>query len=319
MTVRTTDPADLRKRALLVGLTTKLPGVDKKHREASDELCEDKGVKAGAAKVIKEKFDRRNAVFADIVKSKGLLRNTFLGLTGPWQDDGLRIISARKYPQLRQLMDDMIADLNTKVEAFVAIWATIVAQAKHDLGPLYESEDYPTAEAIRAKFKFVIETQVIPDHTNTVLDLDAARIEKLTEEATSLERERLETLSAHTHTVTSEALGHMVSALREFGDEIEGTKRTRTFRDSLVKGMAQLADVLPGLNVTGDPKLDKLASDIAGKLTLADPATLRGCKVKGDKRSEAERDAEASKAREELADDAEDIFDSLSGVFGDGA
>jgi hypothetical protein len=81
--------------------------------------------------------------------------------------------------------------------------------------------------------------------------------------------------------------------------------------------MAALADTLPGLNVTGDPALDKLAKDIAAKLTVINAAELRGDKVKGDNRSKERVEAEAASKREETADAAAEILNDLDGIFGD--
>ena len=321
MTIKSADPQRLREEALLVRVLTKLPGVDKKHKEASEELCRTKGVEDGAGKVIKQKFDPQGEVFKSIVTAKGLLRNTFLLDTGPWQDDGFRVVRAKKYASFREKIDALIAQCEALAEQFVKIWENeVIPDAKRRLGPLFEQGDYPSTADIRAAFRFEIETMVIPDHTHTVLDMDQDRIDRLVKETEELTAQRTQKLAEHVHEEVAEALEHVIAACREYGDEIVGAKsnRTRSFKDTIVPKLAQIADVLPGLNITGDPRLDKIASRIAGDLTVTDGKTLRGNK-KGpeDKRSKEERDAEGAKAREEMADKAEDILDDLQNVFGD--
>ena len=53
------------------------------------------------------------------------------------------------------------------------------------------------------------------------------------------------------------------------GDGIE-----HPFRDSVVTNLVKLVDVLPKLNVTGDPELERLAAQVRASL-LVDPQELR--------------------------------------------
>jgi hypothetical protein len=46
------------------------------------------------------------------------------------------------------------------------------------------------------------------------------------------------------------------------------------FRDSVVTNLVKLVDVLPKLNVTGDPELERLATQVRASL-LVDPQELR--------------------------------------------
>ena len=48
----------------------------------------------------------------------------------------------------------------------------------------------------------------------------------------------------------------------------------RNSRDSVVTNLVKLVDVLPKLNVTGDPELERLASQVRASL-LVDPQELR--------------------------------------------
>ena len=46
------------------------------------------------------------------------------------------------------------------------------------------------------------------------------------------------------------------------------------FRDSVITNLVKLVDVLPKLNVTGDPELERLAAQVRASL-LVDPQELR--------------------------------------------
>ena len=253
MTVRTKD-IDIRQRACLVRISTKLMGSEKKDNPATAKLVTLVGCSEGAAKAVKHHINPNNEAYKAIKIVKGLIRNTHIDLTGCWQDDGFRIIGTKRFASYERTMDDLFARFWAKVEVFVQSWDDVLAEAKKDLGDMFNEDDYPDKDDVRACFNVEREVEVIPDRTNTILDLDQARVEKLQADAITKDRERMVTLTAETHQRVAEELEGMVKALREFGGEIKGTKRTRTFRNSLIDRMAGLADVLPGLNLTNDPK-----------------------------------------------------------------
>ena len=318
MTVKTTDTYDLRKRAILVKVNTSVLGTQKKDQEATAKAALDHNANKDQIFVGKNIVNRKNPLFKKLDKIRGLIRNTHLTSTGPWDDDW-RVISTKKYGSYRQVIEDLFAQAWEAVDEIVKYWEDLKAEAKINLGDLYDESLYPSVDHLRASFSFELETEVLPDRANTILDLDKARTDKIVADAKALDEKRVETLTDHTHKVVREELEGMVAALAEFGDDIPDTKRTRTFRDSLTKRMSALADTLPGLNITGDVKLDKLAKKIAAKLTIADAAELRGDKKKGDNRTDARREAEAATKREEVSNDAKEILNDLDGVFGNPA
>ena len=56
--------------------------------------------------------------------------------------------------------------------------------------------------------------------------------------------------------------------------KVTGEGVEHPFRDSVVTNLVKLVDVLPKLNVTGDPELERLAAQVRASL-LVDPQELR--------------------------------------------
>ena len=71
------------------------------------------------------------------------------------------------------------------------------------------------------------------------------------------------------------------------------------FRDTVVTNLVKLVDVLPKLNVTGDPELERLAAQVRASL-LVDPQELR----------------KSESVRSETAKDATAICERMAGVYG---
>jgi hypothetical protein len=318
MTIKTSDKYNLRERAILVRVSTSMFGTQKKDKDATNATATQYGAAADQVAVTKSIINRKNPLFKKIDRIKGLIRNTHLAQTGVW-DDNFRIIATKKYSTWRSVMDELIINFDNAVDDFIKSLPDIIAEAKDNLGSLYDASLIPSAEEVREAFNVAMETEVLPDRGNVVMDLDKAQVDGIVAAANAADQKRLKTLGEETHAAVRKELETMVEALRAFGNDLPDTKRTRTFRDSLVKRMAKLADTLPGLNVTGDPKLDKLAQDIAAKLTVINAAELRGDKVTGDNRPVERIEAEAATKREETANAAAEILNDLDGVFGNAA
>jgi hypothetical protein len=56
--------------------------------------------------------------------------------------------------------------------------------------------------------------------------------------------------------------------------KVTGEGVEHPFRDSVVTNLVKLVDILPKLNVTGDPELERLAAEVRSSL-LVDPQELR--------------------------------------------
>jgi len=87
-----------------------------------------------------------------------------------------------------------------------------------------------------------------------------------------------------------DAVHHMAERLAKYKATDEGVEHP--FRDTVVTNLVKLIDVLPKLNVTHDPELERLAAEVRGSL-LVDPKELRA--------SESVRE-ETAKAAAAIAD-----------------
>jgi hypothetical protein len=96
---------------------------------------------------------------------------------------------------------------------------------------------------------------------------------------------------------------HMASKLEDYSVEVvNGKTRTKgAFHDTLVSNIADLADLLPALNVSNDPKLTQMADNLRSKLASYDPDDLR--------KQEGARKMAAKDARQILAEIQESLGD----------
>ena len=308
--------SDLRQRALLVKLTTKRFGISKKDQSATTETAVAQSASESSVSVVKQTIPRNNPQYKALDKFMSKSTNAFRNMCGEWDGDW-KIISGPGFGPLNEFVDNVKMEVERlKVELRKAL-PSILANAPRELGKMYDARDYPEVDVIIDAFQVVFDSDIIPERSNNLMiGLDDERIEKLVTEANAKDVQRTKDLNAHTHGRVSEALNGMIESLDTFGEDIDNSKRTRTFRDTLVSNMADVADVLKGLNIGGDPALDKLADDITAKLTKVDAPALRGAKVKGDNRTPEMIEKDASDLRKEVSDRAKELANDLDGVFG---
>ncbi len=88
-----------------------------------------------------------------------------------------------------------------------------------------------------------------------------------------------------------EAVSHLAERLEAYKVTEEGVEHP--FRDSVVTNLVKLVDVLPNLNITGDPELERLAAQVRTSL-IVDPHELRKSE---SVRTETAKEATAIAAR----------------------
>lgn len=302
MTIKTYNRSDLIKTNCLVAVPIKCIGRSKKHQRATKELLEKEGANRKQAAVIISVFNPENQILKEIDQIKGLIKNTHVSLTAPWDDNGYRIITTRAYGAYKEKMDDLIAQFHGAVEVLVRNRDDVVADAQNNLQGLFMPSEYPSAEDIRKAYSAELVTEVIPDRHDIRLDIDEDRMDKIISDAEKLERRKVENVMKHAHETVRQELTEMIDALTRHGVKLADGKRSQSFRDSLIPRMAKLSELLPALNVTNDPAMTKLAQELAGKLCVTDCETLR----------------QNDEVREETKKDAEEILNNLDSYFGAG-
>ena len=193
-------------------------------------------------------------------------------MTLPWDDNGYRVLPAAAYmdhtERMRQLSNRFTPAIDTLTQQF----GQLVEEARVRLGGLFRSEDYPAPEELRSKFSFETKVMPLPDAGDFRVTLGDDEKERIKRQITAAVEASLQVASRELWQRLYEAVSHLAERLQAYkvtGDGIE-----HPFRDSVVTNLVKLVDVLPKLNVTGDPELERLAAEVRSSL-LVDPQELR--------------------------------------------
>ena len=260
----------LSSRAMLCSLSISMWSARKHDREASEEIAERHGAQADAGRYHKVLLPK--AALAEIHKVVSEARQEHYFVTLPWADNGYRVLPAAAYMDHTEKMRVLSNRFTPAVETLVQQFGELVEEAKGRLGGLFRPEDYPAADELRSKFSFETKVMPLPDAGDFRVTLGDEEKERIKRQITAAVEASLQVASRELWQRLYEAVSHLAERLQAY--KVTGQGVEHPFRDSVVTNLVKLVDVLPKLNVTADPELERLAAEVRASLVV-DPQELR--------------------------------------------
>jgi hypothetical protein len=289
MTPDSSSEFTLSSRAMLCSLSISMWSARKHDPEASEEIAQRHGAQADAGRYHKVLLPK--AALAEIQKIVSDARQEHYFMTLPWDDNGYRVLPAAAYMDHTEKMRELSNLFAPAVDTLAQQFCQLVENAKVRLGGLFRSEDYPSPEELRSKFSFETKVMPLPDAGDFRVTLGDEEKERIKRQITATVEASLQVASRELWQRLYEAVSHLAERLQAYKMTDDGVQHP--FRDSVVTNLVKLVDVLPKLNVTGDPELERLAAEVRDSL-LIDPQELR----KSDSvRSETAKTASAIASR----------------------
>ena len=196
-----------------------------------------------------------------VLKFNNALRMWHYEQTLPWDDAGGRVLPAGNVLHYMDTLRERIIEGEALVDAFVAVYPSYYEKARFDLGALFDEAVYPSPSFIRSKFSYRYSVEPIADLSqlkafgNVFSDED---IEAAKQAEQARVAQAMDDVWARIHKQVSNAVLRLSTPIGEKGS---------VFQESLVTNAQELADLLPRLNLMGDPKLNDIANEL--KVTLA--------------------------------------------------
>lgn len=277
----------LSSRAMLCSLSIGVWSARKHDPDASEEIAMHHGAHADAGRYHKVLLPKE--ALAEIQKIVSEARQEHYFITLPWDDNGYRVLPAAAYMDHVEKMRTLSKRFEAAVDILSRQFLSLIEKARTRLGGLFRDSDYPTPEDLRVKFSFETSVMPLPDAGDFRVSLGDEEKERIRRQITAAVEASLQVGSRELWFRLYEAVQHMsdrLSAYRVTGEGVE-----HPFRDTVVTNLVKLVDVLPKLNVTNDPELERLAEQVRSSLVV-DPKELR--------RSDTKR-AETAKAAADIA------------------
>lgn len=199
--------------------------------------------------------------------------------TLPWMDNGARLLPTRNYFDYLREMDRHREEFCRCASEFLRLYPSYQDEAKQRLGLMFLASDYPPVSDLGSRYAFNLQILPVPHEGDFRVGLDPAELtaikDGLRQDLEQATRKAMGDLSNRLYGT----VGHMVERL---------SRSDAVFRDSLIGNVAEICELIPRLNVTGDPALEEINSEVKAKLAGLSPEELR---QDAGKRGQAAQDA----------------------------
>jgi len=227
----------------------------------------------------------------EIITAQGALRTHFYTNTLPWGDNGDRLLPRLSFMDFMQAHGKLNEEFNNAVDNFVhEKYLRARDQAEFRMGEMFRSEDYPEPEQLRRRFAVNLDIHGVPTGHDFRVDMVTNTVDMLRKQIEEKNQERVTSAMRDVWDRLADVLGHFANKMSD--DSV--------FRDSTVKNLEELVDMLPALNVTGDPQLEQIRQDITDTLIGYTPKDLR----------------KDMAVRQAAAQESKRIIDQMSGFMG---
>ena len=236
----------------------------------------------------------------DLAKIKGDTRNNIVNRLGSAWEVGERIMANALMDQLeyeyaiaKQAWDDAKDSLRDQAEA-------AIERAKRRLGDAFNVDDYPSVEEIVGRFTMKLTYRLVPETEDIRIDnLSHDRNEKLRVDIQTDVDDCIKDAMKSVEDRLVDTVSHLGEVCAKYGHDPKG-KVIGRFKDSTVEKVTELAKLLPHLNITDDPRIDKAATELKAKLSNITPDKIKN----------------SLGERERIVADTKSILDNLGGVYG---
>lgn len=250
----------IQNSAMLVDLNISTWTGRKMDRKVSDEIDAAKNTKAKGGNYHK-KLLAGTQKLDDLQKLVGGIRVWHYTQTLPWSDAGSRLLPMKNFFDYKAMLADYEIQFNEAVDEFLTEYPTLVSAAAFQLGDLFDADEYPAAEKLRHKFHFRYVFLPVPEVGDFRIDVNEASKAELQEQYKQFYDNKLTDAMNDAWGRLHECVTHMSAKLANAPvprETKEGPNYTQVFRDSLVTNAIDLCALLSKLNVTNDPKMERM-------------------------------------------------------------
>lgn len=295
--VSDTSKQDVQAMGVLVTVSLKKPGQRKTDKRIAAQSAEHFKGDESFFPSSKKLFESRT--YDEIRTIDGWIRNQIIRrYTFPWEDGSKRLLPSGLIEEFQKKIDEKFGQRQALVQALKNEYEDIILQSKKSLGGAFDEDDYLSSDEFAERFSHGYVLEPLPDTNHFLVDLPAAKIDEIKKnlEQSIHDKMKVATNSAHERTV--KLLNDLISGLSRHGKKTG--QRSSRFNNFTVELVDELIDVLPALNITGDPRLARAAEDLRNKVKPhLNPDDLRSDENK----------------RKQVIADTEQVVQDLGGLF----
>lgn len=256
-----TSPATAQavaENCVLVNLTICQFDIHRKDSKISKEVADSNDVKDLKLCRVRKSLLPKTAQLKEVHAIAQKARLFHYENTHAWMFDGPRILMTSNFEAYSKKIREFEKEFQVAVNNLVDNYGTMKDQAKSLLGSLYNERDYPDKDKLKKYFQFKMKVQPLPSSASLLNikfegeDQDALRAE--------LEADMAETFQKANKRLWQNLFEKLEKLYVKLQDE------EATVRESTLKAVRDLVELLPQINITKDPKLEELANQLKASL-----------------------------------------------------
>jgi hypothetical protein len=276
--------------AMLVELSVRTWTARKLDRSVTEEVNVSKKASSAASRVNKHLLPEVKQL-KDIVKYAAAVRNWMYTETLPWSDFGARLIPTANFFDFKQELDSRTATFNQMVEDFIDEYPNLISAQAFELGDMFNRDEYPTADEIRAKFGMRASFMPVPDSGDFRVDIGNEAMAQIKADYEEDFKARMDAATADIAKRLLEGLSHVADRLTDSPDG-----KQKAFKYNMLEKLASTIATVRALNVTKDEALSRMATEAEQAINGINVEVLR----------------DMPSAREKLKNDMDNILDSFN-------
>lgn len=199
----------------------------------------------------------------NIIKHSAAMRTWWNQVSAPWFDNGMRVYNVAGHMDIQATYGDMARYRDQLVQTFLDEYVELREKARFDLNDLFDENEYPMPEVVRAKFTCSFEVMPLPDTSDfrVIEGLGDEELARLQADAEAKATARVAEATSTTVRRALEALKIAVDRLNDYTRK-EDNDEKRAYYESWVNNAKEMAALLPQLNLTNDPAITAIAEEI---------------------------------------------------------
>lgn len=251
----------LQDRAMLATLNIS-QWTNRKHDKSVSAEVERNHQAKDAGRYNKQLVDK--ASLEMISKVASAARAYHYKVTLPWGDNGDRLLPGALFLNYRQEIVKYKSSFDDEVLSFIRRYPMLVNDARQRLGSLYVATDFPPASEMHERFSINTSFSPVASGNDFRVELNEEYVDQIKREINDRNAELQKQSVADCWTRVRTVVTNIHERL---------SKADSTFRDSLIDNARDLLNVLPALNIMGDPELTQIEQDVRNLLVA--PQALR--------------------------------------------
>jgi len=286
---------DLSEKAMLVTLSIGFWTGSKLDKEVTDHVHADYAADSDAGKYNKALVPK--AALDPVKKAITRVREYHKTHTLPWRDGGVRLLPSAHYLEYTSGLRDLFVEVDREAERFFALYPDLIDAARARLNGMFRATDYPDVSQLRGRYYRQTEIEPLPAGNDFRVNLSVEETKAIQAEIETRTQAKVQEATRDLWDRLHKGVARMADRLAD--DPGEPGKAQR-FTSTVVTGLLDLVHLLPALNLTGDPNLERMRREVEDKLTKIPAEDLREDPV----------------ARADVKRAADDILKAMAGYCG---